>query len=134
MMMGVPSIAVSIDSLDYRTDCNVAAEYAARVAAQYANLNIPADTILNLNVPALPKEQIKGFRVTKQGTSGWEDAYERRLDPMGREYFWLSGHYNSIDTDLESDEGAMKAGYVSVTPVRYQLTNEDLRGQLRIVE
>jgi 5'-nucleotidase len=53
---------------------------------------------------------------------------------MGREYFWLSGHYNSIDTDLESDEGAMKAGYVSVTPVRYQLTNEDLRGQLRIAE
>lgn len=134
MMMGLPSIAVSIDSLDYRTDCTVAAEYAAHIARQYADLNIPADTILNVNAPALPKEQIKGFRVTRQGTSGWEDAYECRKDPMGREYFWLSGQYNSIDTDIDSDEGAMKAGYVSVTPVRYQLTNEDIRSRLRITE
>jgi 5'-nucleotidase len=134
MMMGLPAIAVSLDSLDYRTDCTVAAEYAARIAAQYFDLQIPADTILNLNVPALAKDQIKGFRLTRQGTSGWEDAYERRKDPMGREYFWLSGHYNSIDNDIDTDEGAMKAGYVSVTPVRYQLTNEDILRTIHLKE
>lgn len=134
MMMGLPSIAVSLDSLDYRTDCAVAAEYAARIAAQFFTLNIPADTILNVNVPALTKAEIKGLRITRQGSSGWEDAYERRQDPMGREYFWLSGHYHSHDTDLDTDEGAMKSGYVSVTPVRYQLTNTDILPTLQLTE
>lgn len=132
MMMGLPSIAISIDSLDYKTDCTAAAEYAAKLAAQYFALNVPADIVLNVNVPAIAKEHIKGFRVTKQGTSSWEDAYERRLDPMGREYFWLSGHYNSKDTDENTDEGAMKAGYVSVTPIQYQLTATDFMSRLDI--
>jgi 5'-nucleotidase len=134
MMMGLPSMAVSLDSLDYRTDCMPAAEYAAVVAERFHTLDIPPDTILNVNVPALPKEQIKGLRVTRQGSSSWEDAYERRQDPMGREYFWLSGHYNSLDTDLSTDEGAMKAGYVSVTPVHYRLTNEAMLAPLESLQ
>lgn len=126
MMMGVPSMAVSLDSLDHRTNAGVAAEYAALIASRFHSFAIPTDTILSVNVPALSKEHIKGIRVTQQGTAGWEDAYERRKDPMGREYFWLSGKYISADSSLETDEGAMKAGYVSVTPVRYRLTNEEM--------
>jgi 5'-nucleotidase len=126
MMMGVPAMAVSLDSLNHRTNADAAAEYAALIASRFHSFAIPADTILNVNVPALSKEQIKGIRVTQQGIAGWEDAYERRKDPMGREYFWLSGKYISADNGLETDEGAMKAGYVSVTPVRYRLTNEEM--------
>lgn len=133
MMMGVPSMAVSLASLNHSTDASAAASYAALIASRFHSLNVPPDTLLNVNVPALPKEQIKGIRITQQGTSGWEDAYERRKDPMGREYFWLSGHYNSVDTALDIDEGAMKAGYVSVTPVRYRLTNEDVLKSLEVL-
>lgn len=125
MMMGVPSIAVSIDSLDYNADCHTAAEYAARVAHKLHTLKMPADTLLNINVPALPKEQIQGIKITRQGVSGWEDGYERRTDPMGHEYFWLSGTYHIRDSDTTFDEGAIKAGYVSITPVCYRLTNHD---------
>ncbi len=130
MMLGVPSMAVSIDSLDYRTDCEVAARYAAEIASKLLSLGMPDDTLLNVNVPALAQEQIHGIKVTRQGVSGWEDNYERRKDPMGREYFWLSGNYLVRDTNTDSDEGAMKAGYVSVTPVRYRLTNEEFLTQL----
>ncbi len=130
MMMGVPSMAVSLDSLDHRADAKPAAEYAALIASRFHSFSIPKDTILNVNVPNIPLEEIKGIRVTSQGTSGWEDAYERRKDPMGREYFWLSGQYNSIDNGLDTDEGAMKAGYVSVTPVRYRLTNDEMLSPL----
>jgi len=130
MMLGVPSMAVSIDSLDYRTDCTAAAEVAAEIAAKMLALGLPSDTLLNVNVPALAKEHLKGIRITRQGTSGWEDSYERRKDPMGREYFWLSGNYHVRDTDHSTDEGAIKAGYVSVTPVRYRLTNEEVLGGL----
>jgi 5'-nucleotidase len=126
MMMGIPAMAVSLDSLNYSTDASAAAEYAALIASRFHSFSIPSDTILNVNVPALSKEHIKGIRVTQQGNAGWEDAYERRKDPMGREYFWLSGKYNSTEHGLETDEGAMKAGYVSVTPVRYRLTNEEM--------
>jgi 5'-nucleotidase len=140
MMLGVPAVAVSIDSLDYATDCSAAALYAAQIAASVPALvagGFPLDTLLNVNVPACKADQIKGLRLTHQGTSGWEDEYERRLDPMGREYYWLSGEYRVRDTNPNSDEGAVKAGYVSVTPIRYQLTNTDasvdalLRGALR---
>jgi 5'-nucleotidase len=125
MLLGIPAIAVSIDSLSYSTDCAAAAEFAAHIAARMPSLGLPLDTLLNVNVPALPKERIKGFRITRQGHSGWEDSYECRKDPMGREYFWLSGNYHVRDLDHSSDEGALKAGYVSVTPVRYRLTNDD---------
>jgi 5'-nucleotidase len=140
MMLGVPAVAVSIDSLDYATDCSAAALYAAQIAASVPALvagGFPLDTLLNVNVPACKADEIKGLRLTHQGTSGWEDEYERRLDPMGREYYWLSGEYRVRDTNPNSDEGAVKAGYVSVTPIRYQLTNTDasvdalLRGALR---
>jgi 5'-nucleotidase len=130
MMLGVPAMAVSIDSLDYATDCTTAARYAARIAAFVPSMvkaGFAADTLLNVNIPALAAGDIRGVRLTHQGTSGWEDDYERRLDPMGREYYWLSGNYHTRDTDLDSDEGALKAGYVSVTPIRYRLTNDDER-------
>jgi 5'-nucleotidase len=125
MLLGIPAIAVSIDSLSYSTDCTAAAEITAEIAAKVPLLALPLDTLLNVNVPAIEKENIKGVKITRQGTSGWEDNYERRTDPMGREYFWLSGNYHVRDLDHSTDEGALKAGYVSVTPVRYRLTNDE---------
>jgi 5'-nucleotidase len=133
MLLGIPALAVSIDSLDYRTDCTTAAEYAAYITRRMPDFQLPADTLLNVNVPALPAEQIRGIRTTSQGTSRWDDRYECRRDPMGRDYFWLSGIYHTLDSSHDLDEGALKSGFVSVTPIRYRLTNEELLADLASV-
>ena len=64
------------------------------------------------------------MKITKQGRSSWADTFDRRSDPAGREYFWLTGKMDVTDTDPETDQLAIQAGYISVTPVHYQLTDE----------
>lgn len=125
MMMGVPSIAVSLSSFSWESECSTAAEYAAVVAKWVLQHGLPADTLLNINVPAIPKEQIKGLKITKQGAAYYDDRYERRADPMGREYYWISGEMVLPDNSPDHDDIAVRDGYVSVTPIRYILTNTD---------
>lgn len=123
MMMGVPSVAVSLDSFAYDVDCRPAAKYAAKIVRRMQEITLPAGTLLNVNVPAIAEEEIKGIRVTAQGSGMWHDTYERRRDPMGREYFWLAGTYYPTAGEPGSDDAALHDGYVALTPIRFQLTD-----------
>lgn len=134
MMMGIPSMAVSLDTFSYQVDCRPAAQYATRIARRIKEFALPAGTLLNVNVPAVPAEEIKGIRVTTQGTGMWHDTYERRRDPMGREYFWLSGTYHPSDTDPATDDAALRSNYVAVTPIRFQLTDYSTIAELHRLE
>jgi len=79
--------------------------------------------LLNVNVPAIPENKIKGALVTKQGKSSWDDTFEKRIDPANREYFWLTGSMYKIDESKEYDVKAVDEGYISVTPIHYDLTD-----------
>ncbi|RMF33213.1 MAG: 5'/3'-nucleotidase SurE [Chlorobiota bacterium] len=125
MLLGIPAIAVSLGSFDERADCSVAARTAAYLVERYHELVIPPKTLLNVNVPPLPEEQIKGVRITRQGQGIWNDAYEERLDPMGRPYYWLRGIYNHLDNDPNADDVAVEQGYIAITPIRFSLTDEE---------
>jgi 5'-nucleotidase len=123
MLMGVRSMAVSLNSFDHSADMTIAADYACRIAKQYSTMNLPLTTVLNVNVPPLPKEHIHGIRITEQGYGAWDDRYEKRTDPYGRDYYWLAGDYIPIIDERNTDDRAMKEGYVSVTPIHFSLTN-----------
>jgi 5'-nucleotidase len=125
MLLGIPAIAISLGSFDESADCSVAARTAAYLVERYMELGIPRHTLLNVNVPPLPEDQIKGVRITRQGQGVWNDAYEERLDPMGRPYYWLRGIYNHVDDDPNADDVAVENGYIAITPIRFQLTDED---------
>lgn len=83
---------------------------------------LPPGVLLNVNIPPVTEEQIKGIKVTKQGKSRWNDYFEKRVDPQGREYFWLTGTMSSFEDDEESDIIAIQNNYVSVTPIQFDLT------------
>lgn len=129
-LLAIPSIAISLDDFAEDADFAFAGKVAAWLAPIVAERKLPRGTLLNVNVPALPEERIRGVRITPQGTSYWNDTYEVRHDPMGRPYYWLRGQYVR-DDNPESDDSALAAGYVTVTPVHYRLTDDATMDMLR---
>jgi 5'-nucleotidase len=125
-ILGIPSIAISLTTYG-ETDFSYAAGFASRLALLVAEHGLPEGTLLNVNVPAVPDAEIRGVLVTKQGTSKWEDTFDVRRDPANREYFWLTGRMIVNDKDLDADQIAIRNNYISVTPIRYELTDWKMR-------
>ena len=121
-ILGIPSIAISLTSYQ-NLDFTYAAKFASRLALLVAERGLPKGTLLNVNIPAVPEDLIKGVMLTRQGISVWEDRFDARRDPANREYYWLTGAMNVLDTEDDADQIAVKNNYVSVTPVKYELTD-----------
>jgi 5'-nucleotidase len=121
-IMDVPSIAISITH-HMPTNFEFAGKVAKYIAQELIKREIPKGTLLNVNVPDVPESEVKGILLTKQGKSKWDDQYEERVDPHGRNYYWLTGLLIESDNSLETDQFAIKNNYVSVTPVHFDLTD-----------
>lgn len=134
-MMGIPSMAVSLSTLDPTANMDLAAQVAVSVAQQLLEIDLPLGTLLNVNVPNIPAEDFKGIRVTRQGHSQWRDYYEVRTDPHGRPYYWLAGTLVPVTELEDADDLVVKQGWAAVTPIHYELTNvhylETLQEKLR---
>jgi len=89
MLLGIPSIAISLASYDLGLDCSVAADYAKQAAINILKNPLPTGTLLNINVPAITKDEIKGTKITRHSNSCWDDFYEKRIDPFGIDYYWF---------------------------------------------
>ena len=127
---GVPGLAVSLDSPERfkgSADYGPAARAARRVAEMLMQHNPSVQTLLNINVPFLPDEQIKGMLVTRQGLRIYRDKLDERMDPRGKPYYWIGGDYPTGVPDEGTDFGALRQGYVSITPLDLDLT--DYRAQ-----
>lgn len=121
-IMDVPSIAVSVASHNAK-HFNFAAKFSAQLSKLIVKNGLPNGTLLNVNVPDVPEEEISGILVTYQGKSKWDDIYEERIDPYGNKYYWLTGKLIETDNDLKQDHFALKNNYVSVTPIHFDLTD-----------
>jgi 5'-nucleotidase len=124
-ILGIPSIAVSLTTYA-PADFSVAAKFARRLATQVVKRGLPEGTLLNVNVPPLPADRIKGVRITRQGKAIWNDTFDARRDPANKEYYWLTGGLQNVDKDPMYDEAAIRAGYISVTPIQYDLTDDNM--------
>lgn len=122
---GVPAIAVSLES---RTsdEYEGAANFAARLAREVLRHGLPEETLLNVNVPAIPKHQIAGVRVTRLGLRIYRDELIRRVDPRGKPYYWIGGLEPTGVEDEGTDIWALANGYISVTPLQLDLTAPQL--------
>ncbi len=123
-LLGIPSIAVSLDSYIHSSDCAIAAEYSKKIASKVID-NSEKDLLLNVNVPNLPEDEIKGMKITTVSDNIWKDHYEKRTDPFGRDYFWFAGDMNKNDISPKSDDYSLDIGYVTVSPVKYQFTDDE---------
>ncbi len=130
-MMGIPSVAVSIDTFE-DADFRPAARIARQIARVVLKNGLPENTSLNINVPAVPFEEIKGFAITRQGTSRFHEKFDKRLDPRNNVYYWLCAAKWDRNTDLETDSGALARKFVSITPITHDLTNYKAMEELRM--
>lgn len=128
-VLGVPAMAVS---LDQKKDppFTWALPMIESLAQRVLTYGLPPGIALNVNVPALPVEEIRGFKLTRQGMFKYQESYEQREDPRGNVYYWLSGEVLPDEADETSDLYALKMGYVSVTPLLYDLTAHSQTDQL----
>jgi len=130
---GKPAIAVSV--ADYELpDYKPAARFTAQLARQVAEHGLPADMLLNVNVPNLPEDEIQGVEITHQGKRRYEGRVERRLDPRGRPYYWLGGEIITGFDGEGSDGEAIRQGKISVTPLHLDLTSYPFAETLRTWE
>lgn len=130
---GIPAIAFSLDgSSDSPTPPNYAsaAAIARRVATQLLKNGLPAETLLNVNIPNRTLDEILGYRVTRQGLRIYRDQLVERRDPRGRLYYWIGGEAPTGVPEEDSDIGALADGFVSITPIQLDLTAHQLLSQV----
>ncbi|RPI97105.1 MAG: 5'/3'-nucleotidase SurE [Chloroflexi bacterium] len=131
---GLPSVAVSLDvppTLEGALNYGPAAAIAQKVVANVIANGLPDGILLNVNVPYLPLDEIRGVQVTRQGLRIYKDALVERTDPRGRLYYWIGGEAPGGVPEEGTDIGALNAGYVSVTPVHLDMTAHQAAKQLR---
>jgi 5'-nucleotidase len=129
-LLGIPSIAVSLAGkghLKYKT----AAEITLYLAQKVIRHGLPPDTFLNVNVPNLPADQIRGIRVTRMGKRLFKDPVVSKKDPRGRTYYWIAGEEVVTAPSKNSDYKAIEEGCVSVTPIHLDLTNHTVLPEMK---
>ena len=131
-VIGVPSVAFSYTGDDYET-LDAWQPLLERFLKQIlARDSFPPHTLLNVNLPAVPPDEVKGVKVTSMGQRQYSDSITRTLDPKGKEYFWIGGGISAWAGAEDADFRAVRDGYISVTPLHVDLTNyttlEEIRG------
>ena len=120
--LGIPSIGFSL--LDYSLEANFEAtkKYVRQLAKECLENGMPKGVVLNVNFPKLKASEIKGIKVCRQANAHWIENFDKRTNPLGRDYYWLTGEFVNEDKGEDTDEWALRHGYVSVVPVQFDLT------------
>jgi len=119
--MGIPSAAISLDTRK-DPDFSFAANFSRKVIRYINDNKINRNTALNVNIPAVPEEKIKGVALTRQSLSFHREKYERRIDPRGNVYYWLIGEISPDETAEDSDTKRLMQNMITITPITYDLT------------
>jgi len=129
--LGIKSAAISLNTRK-NPDFRFAARFSKEIIRFMTENHLRGGTALNVNIPALPPEEITGVCITRQGTARFRECFERRNDPRGNTYYWLSGETPVEDKNPDTDSVALKENKITITPVHYDLTcNKELK-RLRV--
>jgi 5'-nucleotidase len=127
---GIPSMALSLTSFTMR-EFQPGADFAAKLIAHFAQHPLQEPTLLNINIPAVAASDIAGVKVTRQGLRRYFDTFQKRIDPRGKTYYWLSGEvlqdieqprHLQLAATVETDVQAIKDNYITIVPLHFNLT------------
>jgi len=119
---GIPAIGFSLCDYSWNADFEQAGEFIKKIVKGALENGIPKDVVLNVNIPKLEKNELKGIKICRQARANWKERFDKRTNPMGREYYWLTGEFELLDKGEDTDEFALANGYVSVVPTQFDLT------------
>ena len=129
-ILGIPAIAMSLSGFS-DLDYTYSAQIAVKLAEQLLERGVPKDTLLNVNVPAVPEEDIKGIAITSLGQRRYKNPFHKREDPRGKTYYWLAGEIEDFLDDPETDVSKIQENYVTVSPIHFDFTNYNLLNMLK---
>ena len=128
---GLQAIGFSLLDFSWDADFTQAKSHIQEIVKKVLENPMPKGVVLNVNIPKLAKDQIKGIRVCKQADAKWEESFDERINPHGKKYYWLTGYFNNMDTSENADEVALSEGYISIVPVKFDLTAYEYLDQLK---
>lgn len=126
----IPSIGFSLLDYSIEADFTGAAYYAHELVKKIINKKIDKHLCLNVNIPAAPKDDLKGLKLCRQAYAKYEERFDERNDPSGKKYYWLTGEFQNFDKGKDTDVWALEHSYISVVPVQFDLTNYKLKEKL----
>ncbi len=127
---GIPAIGFSLLDYSWDADFEPFKRYVKKIALQVLEKGLPEGVILNVNFPKLKQEELKGIKICRQAKATWIEEFDKRTNPSGKEYYWLSGEFVNQDKGEDTDEWALHNGYISVVPVQFDLTAHHAISQL----
>lgn len=119
---GVPAIGFSLCDYNWDADFSPAADHIHTIVTQALKNGIPKGTVLNVNIPKVEKNKLKGIKVCRQARANWKEKFDKRTNPMGKDYYWLTGVFELLDKGEDTDEWALANGFISVVPTHFDLT------------
>jgi 5'-nucleotidase len=122
-MEGIPSIGFSLADYAQDADFTQGKNWISKIISNVLESNLPHNTCLNVNIPKLKEQEIKGTRICKQAHAFWSDRFDKRLDQFGNPYYWLTGDFTEIDKREDTDLAVLKDGFISIVPTHFDLTN-----------
>ena len=127
---GIPAIGFSLLDYSWDADFEQIKSHVKLISSEVLKNGLPEGVILNVNFPKLSKEEIKGTKICRQAKAMWQEEFDKRTNPQGKEYYWLTGKFVNLDKGTDTDEWALENGYISIVPVQFDLTAHHAMQQL----
>jgi 5'-nucleotidase len=127
----IPSVGFSLLDYSIEADFSGARHFAHVIVKELLKKKQDKHMVLNVNIPAIPTDQVKGIKVCRQAYAKYVEDFIERNDPHGRKYYWLTGEFVNFDKGKDTDVWALAHNYVSVVPVQFDLTNYVLKNKLQ---
>lgn len=126
----IPSVGFS--SLDYRFDADftIAGRVARTIAERMLSKELPQHILLNVNIPVVAEKDFKGIKICRQAYAKWQEEFDHRLDPRGKDYYWMVGKFINMDEGTGTDVQALAEGYASLVPITIDFTHNKTKSWL----
>ena len=121
-LAAVPSVGFSLNNYSRNANFKPSGKFVKAIVSEVLKNGLPLGVCLNVNIPDVPEEEIKGIKVCRQAEGSWQEDFDERKDPHGREYYWMTGLYVKIGNGQDTDQWAIENNYIAVVPVQFDLT------------
>jgi len=127
---GIPAIGFSLLDYNWEADFKPFEDFIKTITQNVLENGLPKGVVLNVNFPKLKKQDIRGIKICRQAKANWVEEFDKRKNPQGKDYYWLTGKFVNLDKGEDTDEWALEHGYVSIVPVQFDLTAHHFIQQL----
>ncbi|MEZ2415822.1 5'/3'-nucleotidase SurE [Muriicola sp. E247] len=119
---GIPAIGFSLCDYSWEADFSPAEEAVKKIVSEALQNGIPKGVVLNVNIPKVDSSGLRGIKICRQARANWKEKFDKRTNPSGKDYYWLTGEFQLMDNGEDTDEWALSQGFVSVVPTQFDLT------------